>query len=116
MMVGGFEQGGVDATGIAGYPGHATLTVVLPGFEERSWPLGTEQMIGRLEGPGVIPVRDTQVSRRHASITWEGGHFVYRDLGPTNPTLRNGNPIPTPCYLMDGDRLIVGRAELIFRA
>jgi hypothetical protein len=115
----------VDRPSLSGQPGspipsgpphHATLTVSLPGQPAVTWPIGADQVIGRIEGPGVIVVKDTQVSRRHARISWEQGRFVYRDLAPTNPTLRHGQPIPNPCYLVDGDRLYVGRAELIFRA
>lgn len=97
-----------------GGPGHATLMVAMPGFPPRSWPLGVDQIIGRAAGPGVIVVADSQVSRRHARISWEGGHFVYRDLGPMNPTRREGRTLPNPYILRDGDRLQVGRAELTF--
>jgi hypothetical protein len=96
--------------------GRASLIVTLPGTEPRTWPLGIDQIVGRAAGPGVIVVADPQVSRRHARISWEGGHFVYRDLGPMNPTRREGRTLPNPYVLRDGDRLLVGRAELLFRA
>lgn len=100
----------------AGAPGQASVTVVIEGFRPRSWPLGVDQIVGRAAGPGVIVVDDPQVSRRHARISWEGGHFVYRDLGPMNPTRRDGRTLPNPYILRNGDRLHVGRAELTFRA
>ena len=101
-------------TAPAGGPGHASVTVSLAGSPPSSWPLGVDQIIGRAAGPGVIVVADPQVSRRHARISWEGGHFVYRDLGPMNPTRRDGRTLPNPYILRDGDTLNVGRAELRF--
>ena len=105
---------GTTRTVRAAHDPRATLTISLPDQVAQSWPLGDDQVIGRIPGPGVIVVGDTQVSRRHARISWEQGRYVYRDLAPTNPTLRHGQPIPNPCYLVDGDRLSVGRAELVF--
>ena len=100
--------------GPAAGPGHATVTVSVAGEPPRSWPLGIDQIVGRAAGPGVIVVADQQVSRRHARISWEGGHFVYRDLGPMNPTRRDGRTLPNPYILRNGDRLSVGRGELTF--
>jgi len=99
-----------------GAVGRSTLAVTVPGFEPRSWSLGADQIVGRAAGPGVIVVGDPQVSRRHARISWEGGHFVYRDLGPVNPTRRNGRTLPNPYILRDGDRLRLGQSELAFHA
>lgn len=96
--------------------GRSMLTVTVTGAAPCDWPLGIDQIIGRAEGPGVIVVADPQVSRRHARITFEGGSFIYRDLGPMNPTRREGRTLPNPYILRDGDRLRVGRSELIFRA
>jgi pSer/pThr/pTyr-binding forkhead associated (FHA) protein len=92
------------------------LTVTMGDGQSRDWPLGVDQIVGRADGPGMIVVIDPQVSRRHARISWEGGHFIYRDLGPLNPTRRDGRTLPNPYILRDGDRLRIGRSELIFRA
>jgi VWFA-related protein len=99
-----------------GGPGSASVMVSVSGAPPRSWQLGIDQIIGRAEGPGVIVVADQLVSRRHARISWEGGQFVYRDLGPMNPTRRDGRTLPNPYILRNGDRLQVGHAELTFRA
>lgn len=96
--------------------GRSTLAVSVGGSSPRSWPLALDQIIGRAAGPGVIVVTDPQVSRRHARISWEAGHFVYRDLGPMNPTRLDGRTLPNPYILKDGDRLRVGRAEIVFHA
>jgi hypothetical protein len=100
----------------SGALGRSTLAVSMAGGPPRSWPLALDQIIGRAAGPGVIVVADPQVSRRHARISWEGGHFVYRDLGPMNPTRLDGRTLPNPYILKDGDRLRVGRSELVFHA
>jgi VWFA-related protein len=100
----------------SGALGRSTLAVSVAGGPPRSWPLALDQIIGRAAGPGVIVVTDPQVSRRHARISWEGGHFVYRDLGPMNPTRLDGRTLPNPYILKDGDRLLVGRAEIVFHA
>jgi VWFA-related protein len=100
----------------SGALGRSTLAVSVAGGPPRSWPLALDQIIGRAAGPGVIVVTDPQVSRRHARISWEGGHFVYRDLGPMNPTRLDGRTLPNPYILKDGDRLRVGRAEIVFHA
>jgi VWFA-related protein len=105
-----------DPAAPAGGPGQASVTVVVAGSPPRSWPLGIDQIVGRAAGPGVIVIADPRVSRRHARISWESGHFVYRDLGPMNPTRREGRTLPNPYILRDGDRLHLGRAELTFRA
>ncbi|MGE3270098.1 MAG: VWA domain-containing protein [Chloroflexota bacterium] len=96
-------------------PASASLTVLVPGRPERGAPLGPDQIIGRSTAPGVIVVDDPQVSRRHARISWEDGHFVYRDLGPMNPTRQAGRTLPNPYILRSGDRLAVGKSEIIFR-
>ena len=63
-----------------------------------------------------LSLNDPLVSRRHARISWEDGRFLYRDLGPLNPTRRDGRTLPNPYILRDGDRLRVGHSELQFRA
>lgn len=96
--------------------GHSVVVVRVQGAPPRTYPLGIDQMVGRQPGPGIIVVTDPLVSRRHARITWEEGHFVYRDLGPLNPTRRDGRAVPNPYILRDGDCLRVGHSELAFRA
>ena len=107
---------GFAGAAVGGMPGQSMLTVAVSGESPQQWPLGVDQIIGRSEGPGIIVVVDKQVSRRHARISWENGHFVYRDLGPLNPTRRDGRTLPNPYILRDGDHLKVGTSELVFRA
>ena len=53
---------------------------------------GPSVVIGRVPGNDII-LDDPQVSRHHASLTLEGGQWVLRDLGSTNGTTVNGQPV-----------------------
>jgi pSer/pThr/pTyr-binding forkhead associated (FHA) protein len=57
---------------------------------------------------------DTGVSRRHLEINWDGRTATLNDLGSTNGTTVNGNPVQT-WQLNDGDVIRVGHSSLIFR-
>jgi pSer/pThr/pTyr-binding forkhead associated (FHA) protein len=58
---------------------------------------------------------DTGVSRRHLEINWDGHTATLSDLGSTNGTTVNGNPVQT-WQLGDGDVIRVGHSSLVFRA
>jgi two-component system cell cycle response regulator len=66
-----------------------------------------------------VRVNDPRASRLHARITTEhdpqSGERRYRitDLGSTNGTLLNGEPI-TEAFLQDGDKLVIGEHLLRF--
>jgi hypothetical protein len=55
---------------------------------------------------GTLDV-ERRTSRRHAELTSEHGIVHVRDLGSTNGTLLNGEPVPTSVavLLREGDRL-----------
>ena len=57
---------------------------------------------------------DPGVSRHHAEIRVEDGEVVLVDLGPTNGTFVNGQPVRR-VTLTDGTRVTLGRTTLIFR-
>ncbi|MGH3320260.1 MAG: FhaA domain-containing protein [Streptosporangiaceae bacterium] len=57
---------------------------------------------------------DPGVSRHHAELRVEGGQVVLTDLGSTNGSLVNGQPIRRTT-LYDGARVSMGRTTLIFR-
>jgi VWFA-related protein len=108
------SRGGMG--GPSGALGRSSVIVFVAGLPPHPYPLGVDQFVGRAPGPGIIVINDDLVSRRHARISWEDGHFLYRDLGPLNPTRRDGRTLPNPYMLRDGDRLRVGHSELVFRA
>jgi serine/threonine-protein kinase len=79
--------------------------------------------IGRLDSQFSPPEVDLtnldntrRVSRRHARILQEGGHFFVEDLKALNPTRLNGVPLPPfeKHELHDGDTLHVGDLDLRF--
>ena len=57
---------------------------------------------------------DPGVSRHHAEIRVEGSEVVLVDLGSTNGSFVNGQPIRR-VTLVDGSRVTMGRTTLIFR-
>ncbi len=72
----------------------------------------TPMVIGRLPGCEVV-LDDPNVSRRHAELRREDGQVLISDLGSTNGTLVNGQPV-TAARLADGDRITLGRTTLVF--
>ena len=83
---------------------------------------GSNRTYQLLEGGNVIGrgqdsnfrLPDTGVSRRHLEITWNGQHATLSDLGSTNGTTVNGNPVQT-WQLVDGDVIRIGHSTLVFR-
>jgi len=77
--------------------------------------LGAITVIGRDDDTDIV-LDDPGVSRRHSEIriTYDGPHQVItiRDLGSTNGTYVNGDPIDS-LHLTDGDRLTIGRTHLL---
>ena len=57
---------------------------------------------------------DTGVSRRHFEISWDGHQATLTDLGSTNGTTVNGNPVQS-WQLNDGDVIRVGHSSLVLR-
>ena len=43
-----------------------------------------EFVIGRGSKTADLPIKDGNISRRHAAVVWEGGAFWIKDLGSTN--------------------------------
>ena len=61
-------------------------------------------LIGRNESCDLI-VSDPLVSRRHCHILWDGVYCTVEDLGSTNGTYVNGQPLTAAYVLRPGDRL-----------
>lgn len=72
-----------------------------------------EMILGRDE---TLPCRidDRGLSRRHAKVHQVLGHWCVEDLGSTNGTRLNGEPVGThPKRLADGDRIQIGEATVL---
>jgi len=112
------QQGGYGQQqgGWGGYPQQLTATISLDDGSGRSYQLteGTH-VIGRGQD-SAFRLPDTGVSRRHLEISWDGQHAMLTDLGSTNGTTVNGQPVQQPWQLNDGDVVRVGHSSLVFRA
>ena len=73
-----------------------------------------ENMIGR-EGEGVILVKSSTVSRRHARIAIDASGAVVEDLGSKNGTYVNDQRIGVPTPVVDGDQVRIGSLLFTFR-
>jgi pSer/pThr/pTyr-binding forkhead associated (FHA) protein len=81
----------------------------------RQLPLDSVIDVGREPSLPLHLDQDTQVSRRHARISAQGGQVVVEDLGSTNGTYVNDQPISSPRSLNPGDRVRIGLTVLELR-
>ncbi|HXT64913.1 MAG TPA: FHA domain-containing protein [Pyrinomonadaceae bacterium] len=112
---------------VAVAPQNATLTIERGKSAGKQFSLGRNgSEIGRWDADGgVFPDVDldtddpeAKVSRRHARISIQNGHYDIEDLGSTNGTFVNRGPRLKPGQrqsLSDGDEIIVGKTFLRFR-
>lgn len=61
-----------------------------------------------------ITVDDTGISRKHVMITWDGRHAQVEDLGSTNGSKLNGQPV-TKAILEPESVIAIGRTRIVFR-
>lgn len=61
-----------------------------------------------------LKLEDGFASSRHAQITRQGRSVVIEDLGSTNGTYLNGEPLTGPQPLHDGDRIRIGDSEFTY--
>jgi hypothetical protein len=123
----GYDQGYQQGYGQQGYDQYdqgydqqygqyapATATISLDDGSGRSFQLVEgSNVIGRGQD-SAFRLPDTGVSRRHLEISWDGQNATLADLGSTNGTTVNGNPVQT-WQLGDGDVIRVGHSSLVFR-
>ncbi len=79
---------------------------------------GFEVGDGLLLGRGTaadVPLQDSYSSSRHARLISQGDAVVLEDLGSTNGTYLNGDPLTGPQPLHDGDRIRIGDSEFSFQ-
>ena len=70
-------------------------------------------VIGREPECDVALTTDDQVSRRHAQITVSGPDAKLTDLGSSNGTRLNGEPVRGEVVLADGDVIGIGNTDLV---
>ena len=67
-----------------------------------------------IEGDVEIKLDDPFASSRHARISREGQVLVIEDLGSTNGTYLNEEPLSGPQPLYEGDRIRIGDSEFSY--
>lgn len=87
------------------------LVVLSEGFTGRAHELKTEKTtIGRVED-NTFQIPDPSVSSHHCEILVRGNEVLVRDLGSTNGTFINGQPV-TEATLKPSQILRVGQVEV----
>jgi hypothetical protein len=108
-----FVEGEEELAPLAG--GQATITLLEGGVPARTFALAKPVVtLGRLPESDVV-VADAGASRQHARIGNANGRFVLTDLGSTNGTLVNDEPVDERA-LVDGDRITIGETVFEFRS
>ena len=72
-------------------------------------------IIGRERAAADVVLRDPNVSRRHAELTFTGSDWSIEDLNSTNGTFVNNRRV-TRCPLRNGDLLTFGLSNFEFRS
>lgn len=82
-------------------------------LDGKRWPFERDITIGRDEhvAQAALPT-DRAVSRRHASVSVEGGEVVLADAGSSNGTIVAGQAIDKPVRLTFGQPFRVGSTLL----
>jgi pSer/pThr/pTyr-binding forkhead associated (FHA) protein len=96
--------------GLRIFPG--TLKVALIPADD-SGEVPSPLLIGRSSDCDVV-LRNHTVSRRHAEIRAEGEEWIVEDLGSTNGTGVNGEPLHGPTAVHEGDVLTFGMIGMRF--
>ncbi len=92
--------------------GLTTLSIVEPPeLAGGRFPIGAEMTMGRAPGCTIV-VDDTYVSQLHARVFTHNGEYHVEDLGSTNGTFHNGEPLSGPERLHPGDRIQIGNVVL----
>jgi len=89
----------------------ARLVIISEGFSGRSYELKSERTtIGRLED-NAFQIPDPTVSGHHCEIVMSGNQFIVRDLGSTNGTFIDDQPVKE-APIKPGQILRLGQVEL----
>jgi hypothetical protein len=93
------------------YPGSSGPAAVIR-HTGQAFPLTQAPVtIGRQAGNTII-LSDPQVSRHHATVSWQGGTYVVQDMGSANGTRVNDQRIAGPQQLHHGDVLRLGNTVI----
>ena len=90
-------------------PPSAYLTMELEDGSVQKYPLGTSNSIGRHPN-NTIQIMDRMISKHHARLVFQGGHFLVEDLQSRNGTFINGQRI-SDASIRSGDELQLGTVK-----
>ena len=79
----------------------------------RSYPLREGSLVIGRHLACDITLNGRNVSKKHIECFVRGDVVSIRDLGSSNGTFVNGNPV-TSCVLKDGDKVLLGGYQLVF--
>ena len=75
---------------------------------------GNDNVIGRSSSADLV-IPDRSLSRRHARLFRQNGHWVLQDLGSRNGTLVNERTVAEPTAVAEGDVIALGASSLTVR-
>jgi hypothetical protein len=107
---------GMHTAGSAGRPGGKPKLRVGTGAGLRAgaaYDLSQGVLLGRGEQADIV-LEDSFASSRHARLVPHGDVIVLEDLGSTNGTYLNDEPLRGPQPLHPGDRIRIGDSAFIF--
>lgn len=73
------------------------------------WAIPDEVTVGRGGGCGIVLADDTFVSTLHARLFQQNGEVFVEDLGSTNGTFVNGQPVTAATRIKRGDQVQFGQ-------
>jgi hypothetical protein len=80
----------------------------------KRYPLTSARTIIGRGSDADVTVDDTGISRKHVEILWDGTHAQVQDLGSTNGSQLNGQPLRKA--ILEPDSVItIGRTRIVFR-
>jgi hypothetical protein len=78
-----------------------------------AYDLSEGALLGRGDQADIV-LEDSFASSRHAQLVPRGDVMVLEDLGSTNGTYLNGEPLRGPQPLHPGDRIRIGDSEFVY--
>ena len=86
--------------------------LVISGIDvaQNEYPLSTQPVVIGREKTNDLVLRDPEISRRHARITYQGDRYYIEDLGSTNGTFLNDQPVRVQSPLNHGDVIRLGES------
>lgn len=93
-------------------PKEATLLLLEGNLDEHEFSLSENTSIGRSPSNDIV-LKETKISRQHASINYRDGNFIIVDLKSSNGVTVNGKKIEEQA-LQDGDEIRIGSYKFQF--